>query len=62
MLNIETGGATFRMNQSYHTFPRIGGGGQFTEMTDRNLTVTKAIAPGMGPDSVGTLTISGGQV
>ncbi|MBQ6341219.1 MAG: hypothetical protein IJI36_18945 [Kiritimatiellae bacterium] len=56
------GGATFRMNQSFHTFPRIGGGGRFAEMANRNLTVTRTIAPGMGPDAVGTLTISGGPM
>jgi autotransporter-associated beta strand protein len=52
----------FRANASKHKFARIGGSGWFIENTDRNLTVWKAIAPGMGADSPGTLGISGGPI
>jgi hypothetical protein len=55
-------GATFRANTSYHTFARIEGSGSFTQNTDRNLTVWQAIAPGMGTNSLGTLTVSGGPI
>ena len=53
-------GARFRMNGAYHVFDRIEGGGEYAGMVDHNLTVKKTIAPGMGADSLGTLTISGG--
>ncbi len=55
-------GATFRANTSYHTFARIEGSGSFTQNTDRNLTVWQAIAPGMGTNTLGTLTVSGGPI
>lgn len=54
--------ATFRANLSYHTFARIEGSGSFTQNTDRNLTVWQAIAPGMGTNALGTLTVSGGPI
>ena len=56
----------FAMNTFRQTFARIEGSGRFTEVvkdgTTRLLTVTSAIAPGMGADSLGTLTISGGGI
>ena len=56
----------FAMNTYSQTFARIEGSGRFTEVvkdgTTRLLTVTTAIAPGMGADSLGTLTISGGGI
>ena len=55
-------GCSFRANTSYHTFARIEGSGSFTQNYDRNLTVWQAIAPGMGTNSLGTLTVSGGPV
>ena len=55
-------GANFRANTSYHTFARIEGSGAFTQNTDRNLTVWQAIAPGMGTNTLGTLTVSGGPI
>lgn len=55
-------GCLFRANTSYHTFARIEGSGSFTQNTDRNFTVWQAIAPGMGTNSLGTLTISGGPM
>ena len=55
-------GAYFRANTSYHTFARIEGSGAFTQNTDRNLTVWQAIAPGMGTNTLGTLTVSGGPI
>lgn len=53
-------GARFRMNGAYHVFARIEGGGEYAGMVDHNLTVREAIAPGMGPDALGTLTVTGG--
>ena len=53
---------SFRANTSYHTFARIEGSGSFTQNTDHNFTVWQAIAPGMGTNSLGTLTVSGGPV
>ena len=55
-------GCSFRANTSYHTFARIEGSGSFTQNTDRNLTVWQAIAPGMGTNTLGTLTVSGGPI
>ena len=55
-------GCSFRANTSYHTFARIEGSGSFTQNYDRNLTVWQAIAPGMGTNSLGTLTVSGGPI
>ena len=53
-------GARFRMNGAYHEFSRIEGSGEYAGMVSRNITVKEAIAPGMGADALGTLTISGG--
>ena len=53
---------SFRANTSYHTFARIEGSGSFTQNTDYNFTVWQAIAPGMGTNSIGTLTVSDGPV
>ena len=55
-------GCNFRANTSYHTFARIEGSGSFTQNTDYNFSVWQAIAPGMGTNSLGTLTISGGPM
>ena len=55
-------GCSFRANTSYHTFARIEGSGSFSQNTDRNLTVWQAIAPGMGTNTLGTLTVSGGPI
>ena len=55
-------GCSFRANTSYHTFARIEGSGSFTQNYDRNLTVWQAIAPGMGTNTLGTLTVSGGPI
>ena len=55
-------GCNFRANTSYHTFARIEGSGSFTQNYDRNFSVWQAIAPGMGTNSLGTLTISGGPM
>ena len=55
-------GAYFRANTSYHTFARIEGSGSFTQNYDHNLTVWQAIAPGMGTNTLGTLTVSGGPI
>ncbi len=52
-------GCRFRMNTSYHKFARIEGSGSFVGIDDRNLTVWQAIAPGMGADALGTLTLDG---
>ena len=59
-------GAYFSMNTYAHSLARIEGSGTFREVnpttTSPLLTVTEAIAPGMGADSLGTLTISGGAI
>ena len=55
----------FAMNTFRQTFARIEGIGRFTEVVHngtRLLTVTSAIAPGMGADSLGTLSIQGGAI
>lgn len=52
-------GADFSMNGQSQTFARLEGSGTFKEMSaSAVLTVTKAIAPGMGADSLGTLSFS----
>ncbi len=52
-------GANFHMNGNSQTFARLEGSGMFREMSaDAVLTVTKAIAPGMGTNSLGTLSFS----
>ena len=53
---------SFRANTSYHKFARIEGCGSFTQNTDFNFTVWQAIAPGVGTNTLGTLTVSGGPV
>ena len=59
-------GADINMNTYQQTFARIEGSGSFVgvnpSQTSPLLTVTSAIAPGMGADSLGTLTISGGGI
>lgn len=59
-------GAGFYMNTYAQTLARIEGSGTFGEVnpthTSPLLTVTSAIAPGMGADALGTLTISGGAI
>ena len=58
-------GAGFYMNTYAQTLARIEGSGTFGEVVNNGtklLTVTSAIAPGMGADSLGTLTISGGAI
>lgn len=59
-------GAYFSMNTYAHTLARIEGSGTFRDVnpttTSPLLSVTSAIAPGMGADSLGTLTISGGAI
>ena len=59
-------GAAFYMNTFSQTLARIEGSGTFGEVnpthTSPLLTVTSAIAPGMGEDALGTLTISGGAI
>ena len=53
-------GANFYMNTRSQTFARLEGSGMFQEMSDSAvLTVTEAIAPGMGTNSLGTLTFDG---
>ena len=55
----------FAMNTFRQTFARIEGSGKFTEVVTSGtklLTVTSAIAPGMGADSLGTLSIQGGAI
>ena len=52
-------GAYFSMNSYSRTFARLEGSGRFQEMSvTAVLTVTEAIAPGMGEDSLGTLSFS----
>ena len=57
-------GADIYMNTYEQTFARIEGSGSFAGVnpsrTSPLLTVTSAIAPGMGADSPGTLTLDGG--
>jgi hypothetical protein len=57
-------GTTFNMNTYQQTFARIEGSGSFVGVnptrTSPLLTVTSAIAPGMGADAPGTLTLDGG--
>lgn len=58
-------GAAFYMNTFSQTLARIEGSGTFREVVNNGtklLTVTSAIAPGMGADALGTLTISGGAI
>ena len=58
-------GAYFYMNQQSQTLARIEGSGTIGEVIKSGtklLTVTSAIAPGMGTNTVGTLTISGGEI
>ena len=57
-------GAAFYMNTYAQTLARIEGSGTFGELNrpGSQLTVTSAIAPGMGEDALGTLTISGGAI
>ena len=52
-------GTYFSMNSYSQTFARLEGSGSFGEMSATAvLTVTEAIAPGMGADSLGTLSFS----
>ena len=52
-------GAGFSMNTFSQTFARLEGSGGFYDMSASSvLTVTEAIAPGMGADSLGTLSFS----
>ena len=58
-------GAGFYMNTYAQTLARIEGSGTFGEVVNNGttlLTVTSAIAPGMGADSLGTLTVTGGAI
>ncbi len=58
-------GAFFHMNTYAQTLARIEGSGTFDEVIKNGtklLSVTSAIAPGMGADAPGTLTISGGGI
>lgn len=59
-------GAAFLMNTMHQTLARIEGSGTFSDVnptqTSPLLSVTSAIAPGMGADEVGTLTVSGGGI
>ena len=58
-------GASFYMNTFSQTLARIEGSGGIGEVVNNGtklLTVTSAIAPGMGEDALGTLTISGGEI
>ena len=58
-------GAYFYLNQQPQTLARIEGSGTIGEVLKNGtklLSVTSAIAPGMGADSLGTLTISGGGI
>ena len=58
-------GAFFHMNTYAQTLARIEGSGTFDEVINNGtklLSVTSAIAPGMGADSLGTLTVSGGGI
>ena len=61
---VNAGGA-FYMNTFAQTLARIEGSGIIGEVVKNGtklLTVTSAIAPGMGADSLGTLTVSGGAI
>ena len=57
-------GADINMNTFQQTFARIEGSGSFVGVnpthTSPLLSVTSAIAPGMGADAPGTLTLDGG--
>ena len=58
-------GAKFILNQQTQTLARIEGSGTFEGVIfngTKLLSVTSAIAPGMGADVPGTLTISGGGI
>ncbi len=58
-------GATFYMNTYAQSLARIEGSGTFSDVVNNGtqlLTVTSAIAPGMGADAPGTLTVSGGAI
>ena len=58
-------GAYFNLNQQAQTLARIEGSGTFEGVIfngTKLLSVTSAIAPGMGADAPGTLTISGGGI
>ena len=56
-LNVRSG-ATFNANSPQHqTFASIGGTGRVTNPA--SLTVTDALAPGYGTNTIGTLTITG---
>ena len=57
-------GAYFYLNTYAQTLARIEGSGTFGELnrTGSQLTVTSAIAPGMGAEELGTLTVSGGAI
>ncbi|MBR0056692.1 MAG: hypothetical protein IJP66_05125 [Kiritimatiellae bacterium] len=58
-------GADFLPNTFALTIARIEGDGTFKEVLKNGeplITVTSAIAPGMGADAPGTLTISGGAI
>ena len=57
-------GAAFYMNTYAQTLARIEGSGTFSELNrpGSQLSVTSAIAPGMGAEELGTLTISGGAI
>jgi len=58
-------GAAFNMNTRSQTLARMEGGGRFSNVVSSGtklLTVTSAIAPGMGADSPGTLTVAGGEI
>ena len=58
-------GAYFSPNTYALTLARIEGSGKFCQLLNNGaklLTVTSAIAPGMGADSPGTLTLEGGGI
>lgn len=63
---VVNSGAAFIMNTYAQTFARLEGSGTFAGVvkdgTTKLLSVTSAIAPGMGADELGTLTISGGGI
>ena len=53
-------GAQFCMNTYSQSLARLEGSGSFKEISSTAvLSVTKAIAPGMGTNTLGTLTVSG---
>ena len=58
-------GASFSPNTYPLTLARIEGSGTFKQVLNNGtqlLTVTSAIAPGMGTNTVGTLTVSDGPI